>query len=161
MTKNADIALYRAKEQGKNNYQIYTASMNIATYKTFLLEKDLRKAIIQMAKGLNMKIVAEGVEKTSQLSFLKQQDCDEIQGYLFSAPAPVDDFLKLLSKRRLRPGTSDLERGNTFENRRQYYRIHLYFPLSSEMTILKINDKNINGNPWSNYSVFRPCRLEE
>ena len=45
LLKNADSALYRAKEQGKNNYQIYTPSMNIHSYKLHSLEKDLRKAI--------------------------------------------------------------------------------------------------------------------
>ncbi|RAV20406.1 EAL domain-containing protein [Paenibacillus contaminans] len=47
LMKNADTALYRAKEQGKNNYQIYHSSMNIQTYKTFLLEKDMRKALLE------------------------------------------------------------------------------------------------------------------
>ena len=45
LMKNADSALYRAKDQGKNNYQIYTPSMNAQTYRTFTLEKDLRKAL--------------------------------------------------------------------------------------------------------------------
>ncbi|MCA0756277.1 EAL domain-containing protein [Paenibacillus sp. N4] len=45
LMRYADTALYRAKEQGKNNYQIYHSSMNIQTYKTFMLEKDLRRAL--------------------------------------------------------------------------------------------------------------------
>ncbi|MCM3630136.1 PAS domain S-box protein [Paenibacillus glycanilyticus] len=45
LMKNADSALYRAKELGKNSYQIFTSSMNVHTYKIFTLEKDLRKAI--------------------------------------------------------------------------------------------------------------------
>ncbi|CAM4031295.1 EAL domain-containing protein [Paenibacillus alkaliterrae] len=47
LMKYADTALYRAKEQGKNNYQIYHSSMNIQTYKIFLLEKDLRRALLR------------------------------------------------------------------------------------------------------------------
>ena len=44
------------------------------------------KSIIFMAKGLNMNIVAEGVESNEQLAFLKQLECHEIQGYIFSKP---------------------------------------------------------------------------
>jgi PAS domain S-box/diguanylate cyclase (GGDEF) domain len=45
LMKNADSALYRAKELGRNSYQIFTSCMNVQTYKVFTLEKDLRKAI--------------------------------------------------------------------------------------------------------------------
>jgi len=43
-------------------------------------------AIISMAKGLNLKVVAEGVETDAQMSFLQTRDCDEIQGYYFCEP---------------------------------------------------------------------------
>ncbi|MDR4503394.1 MAG: EAL domain-containing protein [Candidatus Scalindua sp.] len=55
-------------------------------------------AFIAMAKNLNLKIVAEGVETQEQLNFLKQQDCDEIQGFLFSEPVTADEFEKLLEQ---------------------------------------------------------------
>lgn len=55
-------------------------------------------AIIGMAKGLNFKTIAEGVETESQLAFLRQNHCDQIQGYLFSKPVPADVFEELLSK---------------------------------------------------------------
>lgn len=45
LMKFADSALYRAKDLGKNNFQVFTSSMNVQTYKIFILEKDLRKAI--------------------------------------------------------------------------------------------------------------------
>lgn len=41
---NTDVALYRAKAMGKNNLQLYTPSMNIESYKKFILENDLRSA---------------------------------------------------------------------------------------------------------------------
>ncbi|WP_186445964.1 EAL domain-containing protein [Paenibacillus cremeus] len=44
LMKNADAALYRAKEQGKNKYQIYHSGMNLQSYRTFILQNDLRKA---------------------------------------------------------------------------------------------------------------------
>jgi EAL domain-containing protein (putative c-di-GMP-specific phosphodiesterase class I) len=47
-------------------------------------------AIISMAKGLNLKVIAEGVENEGQLSFLRARQCDEIQGYYFSKPLTAD-----------------------------------------------------------------------
>ncbi len=47
-------------------------------------------AIISMAKTLHLKVVAEGVENEAQMSFLRAQQCDEIQGYYFSKPLTVD-----------------------------------------------------------------------
>jgi EAL domain-containing protein (putative c-di-GMP-specific phosphodiesterase class I) len=47
-------------------------------------------AIISMAKGLNLKVIAEGVENEAQMSFLRAHQCDEIQGYYFSKPLTVD-----------------------------------------------------------------------
>ena len=43
-------------------------------------------AIINMAKSLRLKVIAEGVENEAQLSFLRKRECDEIQGYYFCKP---------------------------------------------------------------------------
>lgn len=53
-------------------------------------------AILALANGLRMKIVAEGVETKAQLTFLKQHQCEIFQGYLFSRPLPAEEFIKLL-----------------------------------------------------------------
>ncbi|MGR9051348.1 MAG: EAL domain-containing protein, partial [Gammaproteobacteria bacterium] len=58
-------------------------------------------AIISLAKNLNLKTIAEGVETEAQLSVLKQKQCDEIQGYYFSKPVPAEQFGELLKKGRL------------------------------------------------------------
>ncbi len=47
-------------------------------------------AIISMAKSLNLKVIAEGVENDEQMSFLRAHHCDEIQGYYLSPPLTVD-----------------------------------------------------------------------
>jgi PAS domain S-box-containing protein/diguanylate cyclase (GGDEF)-like protein len=51
-------------------------------------------SIIQMAKELDLKIVAEGVETKEQLEYLEMHGCEIIQGYLFSKPLSVDQWLK-------------------------------------------------------------------
>ena len=48
--------------------------------------------IIDLAKKLNMKIVAEGIESREQVEFLTEQKCDLIQGYFYAKPMPVAEF---------------------------------------------------------------------
>jgi EAL domain-containing protein (putative c-di-GMP-specific phosphodiesterase class I) len=55
-------------------------------------------AIISMAKSLNLKVIAEGVEDEAQLSFLREHECDECQGYYFSRPLSVQDAANRLRK---------------------------------------------------------------
>jgi diguanylate cyclase (GGDEF)-like protein/PAS domain S-box-containing protein len=52
-------------------------------------------AINAMARSLNLKVVAEGVEVNAQLEYLKQLGCHSMQGYLFSRPVPADEFAQL------------------------------------------------------------------
>jgi diguanylate cyclase (GGDEF)-like protein/PAS domain S-box-containing protein len=54
--------------------------------------------MITMAHKLNLKVVAEGVENTKQLEFLKSNGCDYCQGYLFSPPVPAEKFEIFLKK---------------------------------------------------------------
>ena len=56
----------------------------------------LTQAIIAMAKALDMKVTAEGVEEVTQMEFLRQAGCHEMQGYLFSRPVPAEAFARLL-----------------------------------------------------------------
>ncbi|MBI5879991.1 MAG: PAS domain S-box protein [Chloroflexi bacterium] len=48
----------------------------------------ITKAIIAMARALNLRVIAEGVESPAQVDFLQQQQCDGMQGYIFSRPLP-------------------------------------------------------------------------
>ncbi len=54
------------------------------------------RAMLQLAKALNLRTVAEGVENQMQRQFLEDEGCDEIQGYWFSHPLRAGEFLKLL-----------------------------------------------------------------
>lgn len=54
------------------------------------------QAIISMAHQLKLQVVAEGVETQAQLGFLREHGCDEVQGYLISAPISAEDFASLL-----------------------------------------------------------------
>lgn len=48
--------------------------------------------VIDLAKKLDMKIVAEGIESREQVEFLAAQECDLIQGYYYAKPMPIDEF---------------------------------------------------------------------
>ena len=53
-------------------------------------------AVIAMAEGMDMKVIAEGVETDGQLAFLRNKRCNEVQGYFLSKPLPnskVEEFL--------------------------------------------------------------------
>jgi diguanylate cyclase (GGDEF)-like protein/PAS domain S-box-containing protein len=53
-------------------------------------------AVISMARSLNLRVVAEGVETLEQLTFLREHECDEAQGYYFSRPVLPQQFAALL-----------------------------------------------------------------
>lgn len=55
------------------------------------------KAIISLAKSLNLDIITEGVETKEQLMFLQENGCDTIQGFYFSKPVPTEKIVKMLT----------------------------------------------------------------
>jgi EAL domain-containing protein (putative c-di-GMP-specific phosphodiesterase class I) len=63
----------------------------------------ITKAIIEMAKSLNLKLIAEGVETEAELSFVCEHQCDGMQGYLFSRPVPAQEFQQLLTTEKRLP----------------------------------------------------------
>jgi EAL domain-containing protein (putative c-di-GMP-specific phosphodiesterase class I) len=56
------------------------------------------KAIIALAAGLNLRVVAEGVETRAQLDFLRRHHCREVQGYYFSYPVRGDELDRILER---------------------------------------------------------------
>lgn len=59
-------------------------------------DREIVKTIIALGKSLGLKVIAEGVETKEQLAYLKEQGCDEAQGYYFSKPLSVTDLEALL-----------------------------------------------------------------
>lgn len=62
----------------------------------------ITKTIIDLAKNLNLSVVAEGVETHEQLDFLKKRGCETIQGFYFSKPLPPAEISKALSSIKLK-----------------------------------------------------------
>lgn len=80
--------------------------------KSFVREVDLSTtdaaiatAIIAMGNSLNLNVIAEGVETQSQYDFLKFNNCDQVQGYLFCRPLPAEELVELLRQNRDKPAT--------------------------------------------------------
>lgn len=82
-------------------FKVYKLKIDQTFVRDISVDNDDRAivdAIIRMAKGLNIKTIAEGVETIEQLEFLKEKGCDEIQGYYYSKPLPADEFEKFVKE---------------------------------------------------------------
>jgi len=56
------------------------------------------RAVIGLGRGLELPVVAEGVETQDQLSFLTRESCDEVQGYFIGRPCPIDQYAHLVGR---------------------------------------------------------------
>jgi len=56
------------------------------------------RAVIGLARGLELPVLAEGVETKKQLAFLARESCDEVQGYLIGRPLPIDDYAAIIGQ---------------------------------------------------------------
>src|SRR5262245_8477536 len=56
------------------------------------------RAVIGLARGLSVPVVAEGVETRDQLAFLAREACDEVQGYLVGKPAPIETYAEIVGR---------------------------------------------------------------
>jgi diguanylate cyclase (GGDEF)-like protein/PAS domain S-box-containing protein len=64
------------------------------------------RAVIDLGHGLEMSIVAEGVETQEQLGFLADEGCDAVQGYFIGKPAPIGQYAALVGRNQQMPGSS-------------------------------------------------------
>src|SRR5262245_30595321 len=65
------------------------------------------RAVIALGRGLDLPVVAEGVETQAQLDFLSNEACSEVQGYLLGRPRPIADYADVLG-RALPPATKSV-----------------------------------------------------
>jgi len=61
------------------------------------------RAVIGLGRGLELPVVAEGVETKSQLDFLTREACDQVQGYVVGRPLPIEDYADLVGRRPAEP----------------------------------------------------------
>ncbi len=59
------------------------------------------RAVIALAHSLHLRVVAEGVEEEAQLQILRQENCDQVQGYYYSRPLPLDDLISWCAARKV------------------------------------------------------------
>jgi diguanylate cyclase (GGDEF)-like protein/PAS domain S-box-containing protein len=78
--------------------------------KTFIANLDhnpqsaaIIRAVIGLGRGLELPVVAEGVETKSQLDFLTREACDQVQGYVVGRPLPIEDYADLVGHRPAEP----------------------------------------------------------
>ena len=57
------------------------------------------RAVIGLRHGLDLPVVAEGVETQEQIAFLKREACDEAQGFLLGRPLPIEDYAELVGRK--------------------------------------------------------------
>ncbi|MBH0228760.1 EAL domain-containing protein [Halobacillus yeomjeoni] len=104
-------------------------------------DNQIISSMIHLAHGLGIQVVAEGVEEAHQYAFLKQKECDQIQGYYFSKPLPAKEYEYYLHKGGLRP-KSQIKL--TFEkNRRQFYRMEFPYPLLGAFSIVEFYNERV------------------
>jgi len=61
----------------------------------------IAKTIINLSKSLDIKVIAEGAETERQIDFLKENKCDQVQGYYYSPPVSPEEFIKLIRKENI------------------------------------------------------------
>ncbi|HEY4599890.1 MAG TPA: EAL domain-containing protein [Cerasibacillus sp.] len=118
--------------------KMYVQSINNEDKK----DANIVSSLIHLAKALDMKVVAEGVEEYEQLEFLKQKECDFIQGYLFSKPVPIQSFEKMMQAGYLMPKCKFKQKPT--KERRRFYR--LIFPqyLPADLSVTEVNKRKVD-----------------
>lgn len=106
------------------------------------IENALISSTLHLGEALQMKVVAEGVEEFEQLNFLKQKQCDVVQGYIFSKPVEVGKFEGILKIGYLKPTKTRRKRDSV--ERRKFFRHEFQFPLPGEMTIVELNGRKVS-----------------
>lgn len=107
------------------------------------IENGLISATIYLAKMLGIQVVAKGVESYEQFIFLKQQECDYLQGSIYTKAVPAKAFEKMLAQGILTPQKAIVHKKPVVE-RRKYYRFQFPAYVKGFMTIIEMNEQKIN-----------------
>jgi diguanylate cyclase (GGDEF)-like protein len=84
-------------------FRVHTLKIDQSFIRDITVDEDsaaIVTALIAMSRKLKIKSLAEGVETPEQLRFLKEQGCDEIQGYIYSTPLAPEQFEALVKENR-------------------------------------------------------------
>ncbi len=84
-------------------FPIDTLKIDISFIRDLTTSEDgaaIAVAIINLARSLHMRVIAEGVETQPQFDWLRQNACDEIQGFLYSRPLPASELVLLREAHR-------------------------------------------------------------
>lgn len=107
----------------------------------------ITQTIVEMAKKLNIKLVATGIENWEQLSFLEKFGCYAGQGNIFSRPLPKASFKKMLEIGVCEPVLPKNTYAVLVDERRDYFRLIFHKYVKAELTILGIKEKKMGvGN---------------
>lgn len=60
--------------------------------------KQVVRAVVSMAHGMNLKLVAEGIETKEEIDGMNKENIDYIQGFYYSKPLPMQEFVSFISK---------------------------------------------------------------
>ncbi len=94
-----DFGTYYSSLSYIKNIELDIIKIDISFIKDIVFDRRsyaVVKAIINLAKELNAKTIAEGVEKEEQYELLKEANCNIAQGYLFAKPMPIEEAAKYL-----------------------------------------------------------------
>lgn len=65
--------------------------------------REVITSVVQLARKIGLQVVAEGIETAEQLDFLRDVECDLVQGYIYSKPLPIKDFERWAGENGWRP----------------------------------------------------------
>lgn len=97
----------------------------------------ITSTVIDLARELRIKLVAEGIENWDQLSYLRELNCYSGQGYLYNKPMPAGEFEMLLAKEKCLP-TQILNEKREGRDKRKYLRIKIPKRLEADMTAVQV-----------------------
>ncbi|MHA6252471.1 EAL domain-containing protein [Oceanobacillus sp. CAU 1775] len=104
-------------------------------------DKTIISSILHLAKELDMEIIAEGVENHEQYQYLKKNECNYMQGMLFSKPVSPDVFKRMIKKGFIMPKQLDTKPKT---ERRKFYRHDFLYAVLGKMTVSEVNNKKVN-----------------